>query len=86
VVFFGGFLAKLEFSRGFLYVCIFYIAGKISAAVMTGDIIFFMSRCPLKISLEMAHYVVCLQKKKISRILKISGALIVISLAGRVGD
>jgi hypothetical protein len=33
---------------------------------------------PLKISLEMAHYVVCPQKKIISRIFKISGALIVI--------
>jgi hypothetical protein len=33
---------------------------------------------PLEISLEMAHYVVCPQKKIISRIFKISGALIVI--------
>jgi hypothetical protein len=33
---------------------------------------------PLKISLEKAHYVVCPQKKLISRIFKISGALIVI--------
>jgi hypothetical protein len=32
---------------------------------------------PLEISLEMAHYVVCPQKKIISRIFKISGALIV---------
>ncbi len=30
--------SKLEFSRGFLYVCIIYIAGRISAAVMAGDI------------------------------------------------
>ncbi len=35
---------------------------------------------PLEISLEMAHYVVCPQKKIISRIFKISGALIVIML------
>jgi hypothetical protein len=33
---------------------------------------------PLEISLEMAHYIVCPQKKIISRIFKISGALIVI--------
>jgi hypothetical protein len=33
---------------------------------------------PLEISLEMAHNVVCPQKKIISRIFKISGALIVI--------
>jgi hypothetical protein len=32
---------------------------------------------PLEISLEKAHYVVCPQKKIISRIFKISGALIV---------
>jgi hypothetical protein len=32
---------------------------------------------PLEISLEMAHYVVCPQKKIISRIFKISGALMV---------
>ncbi len=32
----------------------------------------------LEISLEMAHYVVCPQKKIMSRIFKISGALIVI--------
>jgi hypothetical protein len=32
----------------------------------------------LEVSLEMAHYVVCPQKKIISRIFKISGALIVI--------
>ncbi len=44
MVYFGGFLAKLEFSRGFLYVCIFYIAGRISAAVMTGDTIFISPR------------------------------------------
>jgi hypothetical protein len=31
-----------------------------------------------KLSLEMAHYVVCPQKKIISRIFKISGAIIVI--------
>jgi hypothetical protein len=36
---------------------------------------------PLEISLEMAHYVVCPQKKIISRIFKISGALIVIMFA-----
>jgi hypothetical protein len=35
------------------------------------------SLSPLEISLEMAHYVVCPQKKIISRIFKISGALIV---------
>jgi hypothetical protein len=35
------FFTKLEFSRGFLYVCIIYIAGRISAAVMAGDIILF---------------------------------------------
>jgi hypothetical protein len=34
------------------------------------------SLSPLEISLEMAHYVVCPQKKIISRIFKISGALI----------
>jgi hypothetical protein len=34
---------------------------------------------PLEISLEKAHYVVCPQKKIISRIFKISGALIVTS-------
>jgi hypothetical protein len=32
---------------------------------------------PLEISLEMAHYVVCPQKKLISRIFKISGELMV---------
>jgi hypothetical protein len=32
---------------------------------------------PLEISFEMAHYVVCPQKKIISRIFKLSGALIV---------
>ena len=36
---------------------------------------------PLEIVLEMAHYVVCPQKKIISRIFKISGALIVIVLS-----
>jgi hypothetical protein len=41
VVYFGGFFPKLEFSRGFLYVCIIYISGRISAAVRAGDIIFF---------------------------------------------
>jgi hypothetical protein len=35
---------------------------------------------PLEISLEMAHYVVCPQKKIISLIFKISGALIVKSI------
>jgi hypothetical protein len=34
---------------------------------------------PLKISLEMAHKVICPPKKIISRIFKISGTLIVIS-------
>ncbi len=38
MVYFGGFFPKLEFSRGFLYVCIIY---RISAAVMVGDIILF---------------------------------------------
>ncbi len=42
MVYFGGFFAKLEFSRGFLSVYhVQYNAGGISAAAMTGDIIFF---------------------------------------------
>jgi hypothetical protein len=44
---FGGFFPKLEFSRGFLYVCIIYISGRISAAVKAGDIIFFSLAGPV---------------------------------------
>ena len=33
------FFPNWDISRGFLYVCIIYIAGRISAAVMAGDII-----------------------------------------------
>ncbi len=40
MVYFGGFFGKLAFSRGFLYVCIIYVAGRISAAVIAGNIIF----------------------------------------------
>jgi hypothetical protein len=39
VVYFGGFFAKLEFSRGFLY--IFFTARNSEAAMGGGDIIFF---------------------------------------------
>jgi hypothetical protein len=38
------------------------------------------SLAPIKISLEMAHEVICTQKKIISRIFKISGTLIVIAV------
>jgi hypothetical protein len=38
---------------------------------------------PFKISLEMAHKVICTQKKIISRIFKISGTLIVIKLLNK---
>ena len=41
MVYFGGFFPKLEFLRGFLSVYIIYITGRVSAAVMAGDIIFF---------------------------------------------
>ncbi len=47
MVYFGGFFPKLEFSRGFLYVCINYISGRISAAVRAGDIIFFSLAGPV---------------------------------------
>jgi hypothetical protein len=47
VVLFGGFFPKLEFSRGFLYVCIIYISGSISAAAMAWDIIFFRLAGPV---------------------------------------
>jgi hypothetical protein len=47
VVYFGGFFAKLEFSRGFLYVYLIYIAGRISAAAMAGDIIFLALAGPV---------------------------------------
>jgi hypothetical protein len=40
VVYFGGFFPKLEFSWGFHYVYLIYIAGRISAAAMAGYIIF----------------------------------------------
>ncbi len=38
-LYFGGFFSKLGHFAGFLYVCIIYSAGRISAAVMAGDII-----------------------------------------------
>ncbi len=44
MVYFGGFFAKLEFSRGFLYICILNLAVRISAAMMAGDIIFLGCR------------------------------------------
>ncbi len=47
MVYFGGFFAKLEFSRGFLYVYLIYISGRISAAAMVGDIIFFSLAGPV---------------------------------------
>jgi hypothetical protein len=48
VVYFSGFFSKLEFSRGFLYVYLIYIAGRISAAAMgAGDIIFFSLAGPV---------------------------------------
>ncbi len=43
----GGFFPKLEFSRGFLYVYLIYIAGRISAAAMAGYIIFFSLADPV---------------------------------------
>ena len=47
MVYFGGFFPKLEFSRGFLYLYLINIAGRISAAAMAGDIIFFCLAGPL---------------------------------------
>ncbi len=47
MVYFGGFFAKLEFSRGFLYVLFIYISGRISAAAMAGEIIFFSLAGPV---------------------------------------
>ncbi len=49
MVYFGGFFPELEFSRGFLYVpvCIIYIAGRISAVMMAGDIKFFSLTGPV---------------------------------------
>jgi hypothetical protein len=41
------FFAKQEFSRGFLYACIIYIAGRNSAAVMAGENIFFSLAGPV---------------------------------------
>jgi hypothetical protein len=41
------FLTNWDISRGFLYVCIIYIAGRISAAVMAGDIIFLSLAGPV---------------------------------------
>ena len=41
------FLPNWDISRGFLYVCIIYIAGRISAAVRAGDIIFFSLAAPV---------------------------------------
>ncbi len=49
MVYFGGFFPKLGFSRGFLYVYLIYIAGRISAAAMAGDIIFFSLAGPVEI-------------------------------------
>jgi hypothetical protein len=48
VVYFGGFFPKLEFSQGFIYVYLIYIAGRISAAAMAGDIIFFSLAGPVR--------------------------------------
>jgi hypothetical protein len=43
------FFPNLEFSRGFLYVYLIYIAGRISAAAMgAGDIIFFSLASPVE--------------------------------------
>jgi hypothetical protein len=42
------FLPNCDISRGFLYVCIFFIAGRISAAVMAGDIIILGCRVAQK--------------------------------------
>ncbi len=47
VVYFGGIFPKLEFSRGFLYLYLINIVGRISAAAMAGDIIFFCLAGPL---------------------------------------
>ncbi len=47
MVYFGGFFAELEFSRGFLYVYSIYIAGRISAAAMAGYILFFSLTGPV---------------------------------------
>ncbi len=47
MVYFGGFFPKLEFSRGFLYLYLINIFGRISAAAMAGDIIFFCLAGPL---------------------------------------
>ncbi len=41
MVYFGEFLPNWDISHGFLQVCIIYIAGRISAAVMAGDILLF---------------------------------------------
>jgi hypothetical protein len=41
------FFPNWDISRGFLYVCIIYIAGRISAAVMAGDIIFLSLAGPV---------------------------------------
>ena len=47
MVYFGGFFPKLEFSQGFIYVYLIYIAGRISAAAMAGYIIFFSLAGPV---------------------------------------
>ena len=47
MVYFGGFFPKLEFSQGFLYLYLINIVGRISAAAMAGDIIFFCLAGPL---------------------------------------
>ncbi len=47
MVYFGGFFPKLEYSRSFLYISLIYIPGRISAAVMAGDIIFFCLAGPV---------------------------------------
>jgi hypothetical protein len=36
-----------DISRGFLYVCIIYIAGRIRTAVMAGEILFFSLAGPV---------------------------------------
>ncbi len=41
------FLPNWNISRGFLYVCIIYIAGRISAAVRAGDILLFSLAGPV---------------------------------------
>jgi hypothetical protein len=40
-------LTNWDISRGFIYVCIIYIAGRISATVRAGDIIFFCLAGPV---------------------------------------